>query len=120
VTIGSRPRRDTPPTIHIVTGELGARVLAPLLPTLSEVLAVMADGRIAHINTTLSHWLGLRAEPARPLNLLDILSPDAAASVKATMRSAGVRVRKLDVDLLRRMAAHSRRSSFAAGRVEAV
>ncbi len=65
------------------------------------LLAVMADGRIAHINTTLSHWLGLRAEPARPLNLLDILSPDAAASVKATMRSAGVRVRKLDVDLLR-------------------
>jgi two-component system cell cycle sensor histidine kinase/response regulator CckA len=65
------------------------------------LLAVMADGRIAHMNTTLSHWLGLKSEPARALNLLDILSPDAAASVKATIRSAGVRVRKLDVDLLR-------------------
>jgi len=65
------------------------------------LLAVMADGRIAHINATLSHWLGLRSELGRPLNLLDILSPDAAASVKATIRTAGMRVRKLDVDLLR-------------------
>jgi len=65
------------------------------------LLAVMSDGRIAHMNTTLSHWLGLRSESGRPLTLFDILSPDAAASVRATIRSAGARARKLDVDLLR-------------------
>ncbi|HEX5586320.1 MAG TPA: DUF512 domain-containing protein [Acidimicrobiia bacterium] len=36
VTIGAAPRR-TGGTTHIVTGELGARVLRPLLPTLSGV-----------------------------------------------------------------------------------
>jgi two-component system, cell cycle sensor histidine kinase and response regulator CckA len=65
------------------------------------LLAVAADGRILHLNSTLSYWLGLRFDTGRSMALQDVLSADAAATVRATTRSAGSRVTRLDVDLLR-------------------
>ena len=37
------------------------------------LLAVAADGRIAHINTTLAQWLGLKPESSRMLTLADVV-----------------------------------------------
>jgi two-component system cell cycle sensor histidine kinase/response regulator CckA len=65
------------------------------------LFAVAADGRLAHINTTLSEWLGLKPESGRALTLLDIVSADGAALIRAAGRSAGVRPARLDLDLLR-------------------
>jgi len=63
------------------------------------LLAVAADGRIAHINTTLAQWLGLRPESGRALTLADVVAADGAALVRAAGRAG--RVTRLDVDLLR-------------------
>ena len=63
------------------------------------LLAVAPDGRIAHINTTLAQWLGLKAELARVLALVDVVSSDGAALIRAAGRAG--RVTRLDLDLLR-------------------
>ena len=63
------------------------------------LLAVTADGRIAHINTTLAQWLGLRSELGRVLTLADVVSADGAALIRAAGRAG--RVTRLDLDLLR-------------------
>jgi two-component system cell cycle sensor histidine kinase/response regulator CckA len=63
------------------------------------LLAVAPDGRIAHINTTLAQWLGLKAESARVLALADVVSSDGAALIRAAGRAG--RVTRLDLDLLR-------------------
>jgi len=65
------------------------------------LLAVGADGRIAHLNATLAQWLGLRPEPGRALTLLDIVSADGAALIRAVGRAAPGRATRLDLDLLR-------------------
>jgi two-component system cell cycle sensor histidine kinase/response regulator CckA len=63
------------------------------------LLAVAADGRIAHINSTLAQWLGLRPELGRALTLADVVSPDGAALIRGAGRAG--RVTRLDLDLLR-------------------
>jgi two-component system, cell cycle sensor histidine kinase and response regulator CckA len=65
------------------------------------LLAVAADGRIAHINATLARWLGLRAEPGRALTLRDLVSADGAALIRGVARSAEPRTTRLEFDLLR-------------------
>jgi two-component system cell cycle sensor histidine kinase/response regulator CckA len=66
------------------------------------LLAVAADGRIAHINTTLAQWLALRPEsarePGRALTLADLVASDGAALIRAAGRAG--RVTRLDLDLL--------------------
>ena len=63
------------------------------------LLAVAADGRIAHVNATLAHWLALRPEPSRALMLADIVSPEGADLIRAAARAG--RVTRFDLDLLR-------------------
>jgi two-component system cell cycle sensor histidine kinase/response regulator CckA len=63
------------------------------------LLAVAADGRIAHINSTLAQWLALKPESGRTLTLADVASSDGAALIRAAGRSG--RVTRLDLDLLR-------------------
>ncbi|KAB2917848.1 MAG: response regulator [Hyphomicrobiaceae bacterium] len=65
------------------------------------LLAVTADGRIAHLNATLSQWLGLRPESGRALTLLDIVSADGAALIRAAGRGGVGRATRFDLDLLR-------------------
>ncbi|MBO0764242.1 MAG: response regulator [Hyphomicrobiaceae bacterium] len=63
------------------------------------LLAVAADGRIAHMNSMLAQWLGLRPELGRALTLADVVSPDGAALIRGAGRAG--RVTRLDLDLLR-------------------
>ena len=63
------------------------------------LLAVAADGRIAHANATLAQWLALRPESGRALTLADIVSPEGADLIRAAGRTG--RVTRLDLDLLR-------------------
>jgi two-component system cell cycle sensor histidine kinase/response regulator CckA len=63
--------------------------------------AVTADGRLAHVNQTLSEWLGLKPESGRALSLLDIVSADGAALIRAAGRNTAVPLTRLDIDLLR-------------------
>src|SRR5581483_8210343 len=65
------------------------------------LFAVAPDGRLAHVNATLSQWLRLRSEAGRPLTLLDIVSADGAALIRAVARSSDRRTTRLDLDLLR-------------------
>jgi two-component system cell cycle sensor histidine kinase/response regulator CckA len=62
------------------------------------LLAVAADGRIAHINTTLAQWLALRPDAGKALTLADLVSSDGAALIRAAGRAG--RVTRLDLDLL--------------------
>ncbi len=78
----------------------GLRAMLSLYDDLPQgLLAVTADSRIAHINTTLAQWLGLRPESGRALTLADVVSADGAALVRAAGRAG--RITRLDVDLLR-------------------
>jgi len=63
------------------------------------LLAVAADGRIAHVNATLAQWLALRPEAGRALSLADVVSPEGADLIRAAGRSG--RITRLDLDLLR-------------------
>ncbi len=63
------------------------------------LLAVAADGRIAHVNATLAHWLALRPEASRALMLADIVSPEGADLIRAAARAG--RITRFDLDLLR-------------------
>jgi two-component system cell cycle sensor histidine kinase/response regulator CckA len=63
------------------------------------LVAVNAEGRIAHLNATLAHWLGLRPEAGRVLTLLDVMSAESAALVRAAGRTS--RITRLELDLLR-------------------
>jgi two-component system cell cycle sensor histidine kinase/response regulator CckA len=69
------------------------------------LFAVTADGRLAHVNATLSQWLRLKVEPGREagrvLTLLDIVSADGAALIRAAGRTPLGRTSRLDLDLLR-------------------
>ena len=56
------------------------------------LFAVTPDGRLAHINATLSQWLRLRPESGRALTLIDIVSADGAALIRAVGRTAPGRV----------------------------
>lgn len=63
------------------------------------LLAVAADGRIAHVNATLAQWLALRPEASRALALADVVSPDGADLIRAAGRAG--RITRFDLDLLR-------------------
>ncbi|HEX5959329.1 MAG TPA: ATP-binding protein, partial [Hyphomicrobiaceae bacterium] len=63
------------------------------------LLAVAADGRVAHINSTLAQWLALKPESGRVLTLADVVSADGAALIRAAGRAG--RITRLDLDLLR-------------------
>ena len=63
------------------------------------LLAVAADGRIAHLNATLAQWLALRPEAGRALSLAHIVSPEGADLIRAAGR--GGRITRFDLDLLR-------------------
>ena len=65
------------------------------------LFAVAPDGRIAHVNATLSQWLRLRTESGRTLTLLDIVPADGADLIRAVARSAQGRTTRLELDLLR-------------------
>jgi two-component system cell cycle sensor histidine kinase/response regulator CckA len=65
------------------------------------LFAVAPDGRVAHVNATLSQWLRLRTEPGRTLTLLDIVPADGADLIRAVARSAQGRTTRLELDLLR-------------------
>ena len=67
------------------------------------LFAVTSDGRVAHLNQTLSATLGLRADQLRSTNwsLSDICPPEAAALVQGVRRAAGGAVERFDVDLVR-------------------
>ena len=65
------------------------------------VFAMQSDGRIAHINATLTHWLGLKPDVLRSgLSIADLMPPDSSALVEAIGRSDGASAR-LDIDLVR-------------------
>jgi two-component system cell cycle sensor histidine kinase/response regulator CckA len=63
------------------------------------LLAVAADGRVAHVNATLANWLALRPEAMRTLTLADIVSPEGADLIRAAGRAG--RITRFDLDLLR-------------------
>ena len=63
------------------------------------LFAVANDGRLLHINQTLSQWLSLRPEAGKVLTLSDIVSGDGAAIIQSAGRSG--RNARLDIDLLR-------------------
>jgi two-component system, cell cycle sensor histidine kinase and response regulator CckA len=65
------------------------------------LFAVTPEGRIAHVNATLSQWLRLRTEPGRTLSLLDIVPADGADLIRAVARSSQGRTTRLELDLLR-------------------
>jgi two-component system cell cycle sensor histidine kinase/response regulator CckA len=65
------------------------------------LFAVTPDGRIAHLNATLAHWLRLRPESTRSLTLLDIVSADGAALIRAVALTAEPLTTRLELDLLR-------------------
>ena len=65
------------------------------------LFAVAPDGRIAHVNATLSQWLRLRTESGRTLTLLDIVPADGADLIRAVARSTQGRTTRLELDLLR-------------------
>src|SRR6185295_17221969 len=65
------------------------------------LLAVLPDGRLAHLNATLAQWLNLSPDPGRPLTLRDIVSPDGAALIRASGRTGNGRTSRFDLDLLR-------------------
>ncbi|HSR80676.1 MAG TPA: response regulator [Hyphomicrobiaceae bacterium] len=65
------------------------------------LFAVTPEGRIAHVNATLSQWLRLRTEPGRTLSLLDIVPADGADLIRAVARSSQGRATRLELDLLR-------------------
>jgi two-component system cell cycle sensor histidine kinase/response regulator CckA len=65
------------------------------------LFAVTPDGRLAHINATLSQWLRLRPESGRALALIDIVPADGAALIRAVGRTAPGRITRLELDLLR-------------------
>ena len=65
------------------------------------LFAVAPDGRIAHVNATLSQWLRLRPEAARALTLADIVPADGASLIRAAARNAPGRTTRLELDLLR-------------------
>ena len=65
------------------------------------LFAVTCEGRLAHINATLSQWLGLRPESTRALALIDIVPADGAALIRAVGRTAPGRITRVDLDLLR-------------------
>jgi two-component system cell cycle sensor histidine kinase/response regulator CckA len=78
----------------------GLRAMLSLYDDLPQgLLAVAADGRVAHINSTLAQWLALRPESGRALTLSDMVSADGAALIRAAGRAG--RVTRLDLDLLR-------------------
>jgi two-component system cell cycle sensor histidine kinase/response regulator CckA len=89
--------RERTREIDTVTGLRSMLALYDDLP--QGLLAVAADGRIAHINTTLAQWLGLRPESGRALTLADVVSSDGAALIRAAGRAG--RVTRVDLDLLR-------------------
>src|SRR5262245_22595641 len=65
------------------------------------LLAVLPDGRLAHLNATLAQWLNLNLDAGRPLTLRDIVSPDGAALIQASGRTGNGRTSRFDLDLLR-------------------
>ena len=65
------------------------------------LFAVAPDGRIAHVNATLSQWLRLRPESGRAPTLLDIVPADGAALIRAAARTGPGRTTRLELDLLR-------------------
>jgi two-component system, cell cycle sensor histidine kinase and response regulator CckA len=67
------------------------------------LFAVTADGRIPHLNYTLSNWLGLRSDQARSTmwSLTDICPPEAAALVQGVSRRPPGTVERFDIDLVR-------------------
>jgi two-component system, cell cycle sensor histidine kinase and response regulator CckA len=65
------------------------------------LFALTAEGRLAHVNATLSQWLRLRPESGRLLTLLDIVSGDGAALIRAVGRTPPGRTTRLELDLLR-------------------
>jgi two-component system cell cycle sensor histidine kinase/response regulator CckA len=65
------------------------------------LLAVLPDGRLAHLNATLAQWLNLNPDAGRPLTLRDIISPDGAALIRASGRTGNGRTSRFDLDLLR-------------------
>jgi len=64
------------------------------------LFAVAPDGRIAHVNATLSQWLRLRPETGRALTIHDIMSADGAALIRAAARTSEHRTARLELDLL--------------------
>ena len=64
------------------------------------LFAVTPEGRLAHINATLSQWLRLRPELGRALTLIDIVPADGAALIRAVGRAAPGRITRLELDLL--------------------
>jgi two-component system, cell cycle sensor histidine kinase and response regulator CckA len=67
------------------------------------LFAVAGDGRVTHLNFTLSSWLGLRAEHLRSAawSLTDICPPEAAALVHGVHRRPAGTIERFDVDLVR-------------------
>ena len=64
------------------------------------LFAVTPEGRLAHVNATLSQWLRVRPESGRALTLIDIVPADGAALIRAVGRAAPGRVTRLELDLL--------------------
>ena len=64
------------------------------------LFAVTPEGRLAHINATLSQWLRLRPESGRTLALIDIVPADGAALIRAVGGAVPGRTTRLDLDLL--------------------
>jgi two-component system, cell cycle sensor histidine kinase and response regulator CckA len=91
--------RDRAREIETVSGLESTLAFYDSLP--QGLFAVAPDGRVAHVNATLSQWLRLRTEPGRTLTLLDIVPPDGADLIRAVARSAQGRTTRLELDLLR-------------------
>jgi two-component system, cell cycle sensor histidine kinase and response regulator CckA len=91
--------RDRTREIETVSGLESTLAFYDSLP--QGLFAVAPDGRVAHVNATLSQWLRLRTEPGRTLTLLDIVPPDGADLIRAVARSTQGGTTRLELDLLR-------------------
>jgi two-component system cell cycle sensor histidine kinase/response regulator CckA len=89
--------RERTRELETVTGLRTTLALYDDLP--QGLLAVAPDGRIAHVNATLAHWLALRPEAGRALTLADVVSAEGADLIRAAGRSG--RTTRFDLDLLR-------------------
>ncbi|MEZ5818046.1 MAG: ATP-binding protein [Hyphomicrobiaceae bacterium] len=67
------------------------------------LLGASLDGRISHLNPTLSSWLGLEAEAARSreLALADVIAGDGDALLRAALAQSSGEIVRLELDLVR-------------------
>jgi two-component system, cell cycle sensor histidine kinase and response regulator CckA len=67
------------------------------------MFAILPDGRVSHVNATLSQWLGLKSDTGRSpsFGLADILPGDVIGLIQAAALRPAAETSRFDVDLVR-------------------